>query len=87
MSEWQPIETAPMDGTSILVHNNNAPGCPGGVADECWAGNTDVAAWWADEKGGNGEWICYMSAVLDPTLHFDPTHWMPLPSPPKPVQP
>jgi hypothetical protein len=83
MTEWQPIETAPKDGTSILVHNNVAPGCKDGVADECWAGNTDVAAWWADERGGEGAWICYMSKVLDPELHFTPTHWMPMPSPPR----
>jgi hypothetical protein len=80
--EWQPISTAPRDGTSILVHDNIARGLPNGVADKCWAANTDVAAWWADEDGGRGDWICYMSAVLDPSLHFEPTHWMPLPAPP-----
>lgn len=85
MSEttWQPIDTAPRDGESILVHNNIAPGCPGGVADKVWAGNCAVAEWWADEDGGDGRWICYMSKVLDPELHFTPTHWMPLPGTPK----
>lgn len=78
--QWQPIETAPRDGESILVHNNIARGCPGGVADKVWAGNCAVAAWWANEDGGNGRWVCYMSKVLDPELHFDPTHWMPLPA-------
>lgn len=79
---WMPIESAPKDGKSILVHDNNAPGLPSGHADECWAGNTDVASWWQGENGGNGAWICYMSAVLDPKLHFYPTHWMPMPAPP-----
>lgn len=78
--EWQPIETAPKDGTSVLIHNAIAPGLPGGVSQECWAGNTCVAAWWA--SSGNGKWICYMDAVEDPQAHFEPTHWMPLPSPP-----
>ena len=82
MSEWQPIETAPADGTDILVVDNNQPGCPGGVADKCWAGNTAVAAWWGGE-GDRGKWICYMSMVEDPELHFHPTHWQPLPDPPK----
>lgn len=77
--QWEPIETAPMDGTSILVHNNIAPGCPGGVADKVWAGNCAVAAWWSDENGRGGAWVCYMSKVLDPELHFTPTHWMQLP--------
>lgn len=76
---WMPIETAPRDGTGILLHGNIAPGCPGGVADEVWPGNCAVAAWWSGENGGNGSWICYMSMVRDPDLHFEPTHWQPLP--------
>lgn len=83
MTEWRPIATAPLDGTSILVHNNYAPGLPGGVMEQCHAGNTAVAAWWGD-SGESGEWICYMSLPRDPELHFEPTHWMPLPEPPGP---
>lgn len=79
---WQPIATAPRDGSSIIVHKNDWPGCPGGVAEECWSGNTDVAAWWDGENGGKGAWICYMAAIRDPDLHFEPTHWMPMPKPP-----
>ena len=82
-SKWQPIEIAPKDRTSILVMNNDQPGCPGGVADKCWSGNTAVAAWWSGENGGRGAWICYMDAIQDPQCHFLPTHWMPLPEPPK----
>jgi hypothetical protein len=78
---WQQIETAPRDGTSILVHNYDAPGLSSGHAEKCWAGNTAVAEWWANE-GAHGKWICYMDQVLDPELHFSPTHWMPLPDVP-----
>ena len=68
---WQPIETAPKDGTPILafcVHLNAR------LAGE------DVAEWteivttrWIDFNGGGWTWngIC--------GVH---THWMPLPSPP-----
>ena len=82
MTDWQPIETAPKDGTAVLL---------------CWARSADgapidwrqdpetagvfvqVASWWA----GDGEWIVYCSMVRDPSLHFEPTHWMPLPPPPE----
>jgi hypothetical protein len=77
---WQPIETAPKDGTSVLLMDNDQPGLPGGVADRCWSGNTAVAAWWGAE---GGEWVCYMDMIEDPISHFTPTHWQPLPDPPK----
>ena len=81
MTEWQPIETAPKDGTGVLL---------------CWAIDADgkpidwrkspktshvfvqVAAWWE----GDNAWIVYTDSVQEPAVHFTPTHWMPLPPPP-----
>lgn len=83
MSEWRTIDSAPRDGASILVHNNDEPGSPGGKAEKCWEGNTAVAAWWTNEDGGDGDWVCYMGLPCDPSPCFEPTHWMPLPEPPK----
>ena len=79
---WQPIETAPRDATAILVMRDIWPGARSGRAEECNGRNTYVAAWWPDERGGQGAWICYMDAVLDPECPVEPTHWMPLPDPP-----
>lgn len=79
---WQPIETAPKDRTAILVMRNVWPGTKSGRAEECNGHNTAVAAFWVD-SGDEGEWVCYMDAVLDPILPIDPTHWMPLPPPPE----
>nr|WP_164083562.1 Lar family restriction alleviation protein [Stenotrophomonas pavanii] len=81
--QWQPIESAPKDGTAVLVMQNNWPGCKNGVAEECNGHNTYVAAWWADERGGAGAWICYMDAVRDPECPIQPTHWQPLPTTPE----
>lgn len=80
---WQPIETAPRDGTAVLVMRNNWAGCPGGVASECNGHNTYVAEFWGDGSGSTvGRWVCYMDAVYDPPCPVEPTHWMPLPKPP-----
>jgi len=62
MSEWQPIETAPRDGTRVLI------------ADE------DV--WMAVARF----WPCNMAWTEDAASGLklnEPTHWMPLPEPPK----
>lgn len=83
MKNWQAIETAPLDGQAILAMRNDWPGCPGGVASECNGHNTYVVEWWGEE--GEGEWVCYMDMVLDPRCPVEPTHWMPLPNPPGPV--
>lgn len=81
MNAWQPIETAPKDGTAVLVMRDNWPGTETGHAETCCGHNTYVAEFW-DDEGEHGEWICYMSMVREPACPVTPTHWMPLPLPP-----
>lgn len=69
MSEWQPIETAPDDGTEILVTVRYNIG-----ADE-YASST-----WVDSIMPDGSWFIYPERI---DLPFPPSHWMPLPDPPK----
>lgn len=73
MTEWQPIETAPKDGSCIIL------GWCGGY-DSCpgfWMGNPKENYWekvgWYDEAD--------RGAVLT-AKPMEPTHWMPLPPPP-----
>lgn len=82
MSKWKTIDSAPRDGTCVLLCK--AVNADGRAID--WTGDLktaqvyiQVAAWW----GGEEAWIVYCDMVREPALHFDPTHWMPLPSPPK----
>lgn len=78
---WQPIETAPRDGSAVLVMRDIWPGSPTGRARDCNEHNTYVAVWWGDEAEG-GAWVCYMDMIEDPDCPIEPTHWMPLPAPP-----
>jgi len=66
---WQPIETAPKDGTCILIFDGKE------VHEANWGRSwlESVDNWAApfsdqDEQGGRYE--------------FTPTHWMPMPGPP-----
>jgi hypothetical protein len=77
---WQPVATAPKDGTEILLCQ--AIGANGPIVGDTFGIFIQVAAWWAAENTGEGDWIVYCSLPLDPSLHFIPTHWMPLPAPP-----
>lgn len=60
---WQPIETAPKDGTPVLV----------------WDGSDAMVSYWSNVTGldGDGEWHTWALCAEQPT------HWMPLPQPPK----
>lgn len=62
-SEWQTMDTAPKDGTKILVVMRSH------VAMAAWGGSRPPT-WKVGSKYG-------------PSLQFLPTHWMPLPSPPR----
>lgn len=76
--DWQPIETAPMDGEVVLLHK----------PDERMVGPYIVTGYWG-EYPGSGE--CWIVAGGNPLGYFSPTtqtpqgyptHWMPLPPPP-----
>lgn len=72
MSEWQPIVTAPQDGTRII----------------CWAlvfgspGYTDDS-WQAIFCRHNGDRLMISQPTGGHYEGFKATHWMPLPEPPK----
>lgn len=64
---WQPIDTAPKDGTRILAWVKGRP------LDD----NRCIVEW--VEVAGEGQW-----AISDNKwFRLHPTHWMPLPEPPK----
>jgi hypothetical protein len=69
MSEWQPIETAPKDGKTILITN-------GYWVDRGWFSKS---VWLAPAKEG---WVTEDERDCG-QIHRDITHWMPLPEPPK----
>ena len=74
MTEWKPIETAPKDGTKILI-------C---VWDIGGYWDMEVSQWlknvsYKDEFGKNKK---YTGFAPDVGIG-GPTHWMPLPAPPK----
>ena len=80
MSEWQPIETAPKDGTRILVSFGTM-----GV----WLVSWDTPEWWGSHDDGSGIWCTddnkhgpYALRGYNDDGPRAPTHWMPLPAPP-----
>lgn len=79
MSEWRDISTAPVDGTAILIK------VAAGVV-EAWYDKPRHTPSYEDPDDWTGnQWV-----ALDDTLQFEsgePTHWMPLPDPPKDAGP
>ena len=68
MSEWQPIETAPKDGTACLV---------------TYDGIVVPARWRLSRISKNlFGWHLDNWSDLDIEFAMNPTHWMPLPEPP-----
>lgn len=76
-SEWQPIETAPKDGTWIIVF--------GGYAADDDADRTFAIVQWSNYLNCGKTYPRWMFAWYDGGYYgryYDPTHWMPLPPPP-----
>lgn len=66
--DWQPIETAPKDGTTVFVNH--------GEQDHGWL-PSNRATW------GGGKWVYQFEDGTPGGIPFlQPTHWMPLHAPP-----
>ena len=63
---WQPIATAPKDGTSVLLYH---PGFKGAFYPR-----DEQPRWWVDRQRDGSWWQAAPSAM--------PTHWMHLPAAP-----
>jgi hypothetical protein len=78
---WQPIETAPKDGTEVLVW------CPSAALVPL-AMHFSSEEYFAREYGDPdymeaGWYLSYSYPDGLPECTWEPTHWMPLPEPPK----
>lgn len=67
---WQPIETAPKDGTNVLLLNR-----AGNMACGMWMESRGLGTGWF-LRGGSGPDLFF-------NYHHGPTHWMPLPPAPE----
>ena len=68
--EWQPIDTAPRDGTPILGFDPVR-------------GNITTVSWLQSNGADDGYWnLCVCGAFADDG-EWNPMYWMPLPEPPK----
>ncbi len=68
MDSWQDIETAPKDGTSIILHDEDG-----------WVGE---ALYDEDRRDGWYAAVYGTTLIWDGKID-NPIHWMPLPAPPE----
>lgn len=74
LNGWQPIETAPKDGTGIIVIDMSAEKPEPGYANwifDCWSAVD------GEFEGAEGD-----EALFHAMVWVSPTHWTPLPQPP-----
>lgn len=86
MSEWQPIETAPTDGTAIQAKipghgSDNVIAFQSGFID---SNEEDCCAWvFVSEQEPPDDWtdgVCW-EVNADGAPSTKPTHWKPIPTP------
>lgn len=82
-AEWQDISTAPKDGRTLLLGYFNSAGNWRTLRGR-WVSEDYISAFWKEPENGEPGWYeCAVEADNEPNCWAtDPTHWMPLPSPP-----
>lgn len=86
---WQPIKTAPKDGTDILVYKDIATVPVVHIAwyrsEEEWNESGQFCGGWDSLEEWQGWWSYTRNSVTQEKLdgYAEPTHWMPLPDSPQ----
>lgn len=75
-NEWQPIETAPKDGKHILAYVN------GKLCVVRWEVSIFAKGWTIYKTAKDKKYFLFLKGI-ETWLCVNPTHWMPLPQPPK----
>jgi len=83
--EWQPIETAPRDGRRLLMTDGASvhvcyPKLFPRPIEELSGTNPEL---WESRKGDSWEYFRDQLNAPGHSWSIKPTHWMPLPAPPK----
>lgn len=82
--QWQPIETAPKDGRTILLGYYNSHGNWRTMRGQ-WMSEDYIAEHWEDTDDEQPGWF-ETSVEADDIPNWwriEPSHWMPLPAPPQ----
>lgn len=81
MTEWQPIETAPKDGSDIIAFfpAENKHGIDNFHPQVIAVVSFQERGWWEISNVSGWE----METEID--SHEGPTHWMPMPEPPRSI--
>jgi hypothetical protein len=66
VGEWQPMETAPKDGTRIIL---------------AWGGRS-VVGYWLDNSASKQPWAGWKAPSMEVWPTGQPTDWQPMPTPP-----
>lgn len=75
--DWQPIETAPRDGTDVLLFY------PLEGLRHDWNPQVVIAGWRDYSRAPQlSGWVFQSRGVRGYSATFQPTHWQPLPTPP-----
>jgi hypothetical protein len=76
MTDWQPIETAPKDGSLILLY-----------FERVYGDSIEIAGWFPFGLQSKNRKEHRWRRSRWEEVYDGPTHWMPLPSAPKPAEP
>jgi hypothetical protein len=78
MHEWKPIETAPKDGTAVLLYGPDLP-----TPVVATLKMHELVRSYPSKGFGRSVTFKWHDTVRGFEVYPPPTHWMPLPSPPK----